>query len=446
MSIVGALPFTLTNGTTADATQVMADLNAIVNGVNANALPLAGGTMTGPLTLAADATSALQPTTLEQVTAAIAAGSSGLLLNRIINGDMNVSQRYAAAAKAITAADVYYLDGWLARRISAGSAAATVQQSGGQTLLPFVNSLAYTVTTGATAGATDIARVWQKIEGLNIYDAQFGQTTALPISITFEVNSSITGTFSVTVQNGAANRSYISTYTVATGGSWTTYTITVPGDVAGTWASDITAGLAVIFDLGSGSNFEGTAGAWAGTNTFRTAGSVKLSATTGASWQLGDVQVTVGSSGGAFNRRTYQQELALSQRYYFPMPGSLTSSGLGPTGFRGSTNTIVVPVPLPVPMRVAPTLVQSTIAWVSTPPAVSGNIAFYDIVAGGALSITGALTLSIPTTFAGTALSASTPSSVVMAAVAGTSFNGSSGDMGVLVLGSAVVLGFSAEM
>lgn len=39
--IVGALPVTLTNGTVADATQVMADLNWLVNQVNANAAPLA---------------------------------------------------------------------------------------------------------------------------------------------------------------------------------------------------------------------------------------------------------------------------------------------------------------------------------------------------------------------------------------------------------------------
>ena len=37
MSIISPLPNTLTNGTTADATQVMADLNQIVNNVNANA-------------------------------------------------------------------------------------------------------------------------------------------------------------------------------------------------------------------------------------------------------------------------------------------------------------------------------------------------------------------------------------------------------------------------
>ncbi|KVN55394.1 hypothetical protein WT13_23565 [Burkholderia anthina] len=40
MSIIGNLPNTLSNGTTADATQVMADFNYIVNQVNANAQPL----------------------------------------------------------------------------------------------------------------------------------------------------------------------------------------------------------------------------------------------------------------------------------------------------------------------------------------------------------------------------------------------------------------------
>ena len=37
MAIITALPVTLTNGTLADATQVMADFNQIVSNVNANA-------------------------------------------------------------------------------------------------------------------------------------------------------------------------------------------------------------------------------------------------------------------------------------------------------------------------------------------------------------------------------------------------------------------------
>jgi hypothetical protein len=46
MSIIGTLPDNLVNGTIADASQVMADLNFIVNQVNANANPI--GTLTAP--------------------------------------------------------------------------------------------------------------------------------------------------------------------------------------------------------------------------------------------------------------------------------------------------------------------------------------------------------------------------------------------------------------
>ena len=45
MPIIGTLPNTLTNGTTADATAVMSDLNFIVSEVNANAATLAGAAL-----------------------------------------------------------------------------------------------------------------------------------------------------------------------------------------------------------------------------------------------------------------------------------------------------------------------------------------------------------------------------------------------------------------
>lgn len=62
--IIGALPNTLTNGTTADATQVMADLNWIVNQVNANAVPTANVAFTNQnnsFTVAQSGTAASAP-------------------------------------------------------------------------------------------------------------------------------------------------------------------------------------------------------------------------------------------------------------------------------------------------------------------------------------------------------------------------------------------------
>jgi hypothetical protein len=46
MPIIGSLPYNLQDGTTGDASQVTANMNAIVNGVNANANPF--GTLAAP--------------------------------------------------------------------------------------------------------------------------------------------------------------------------------------------------------------------------------------------------------------------------------------------------------------------------------------------------------------------------------------------------------------
>ena len=55
MTIVGALPYTLTNGVTADASRVMANYNYIVSQVNANAAPTTAPTITGEVLAAGTA-------------------------------------------------------------------------------------------------------------------------------------------------------------------------------------------------------------------------------------------------------------------------------------------------------------------------------------------------------------------------------------------------------
>jgi len=55
MSIVGSLPNSLSNGTTADGSQVLGNDQYIANQVNANALALSGGALTGPLSSSSSA-------------------------------------------------------------------------------------------------------------------------------------------------------------------------------------------------------------------------------------------------------------------------------------------------------------------------------------------------------------------------------------------------------
>lgn len=67
MAIIGSLPYTLVNGTTADATQVMADFNWISSQVNANGVPATGpATITGNLSVSGSVNAASGLTTTLQ--------------------------------------------------------------------------------------------------------------------------------------------------------------------------------------------------------------------------------------------------------------------------------------------------------------------------------------------------------------------------------------------
>ena len=88
--------------------------------------------------------------------------------NRIINGDMRIDQRNAGASLAIDGNNVYTLDRWGAQDATDG--AFTVQQDSSAPA-GFTKSLKATVTTAdASLGATQVAQIYQYVEGFNFAD------------------------------------------------------------------------------------------------------------------------------------------------------------------------------------------------------------------------------------------------------------------------------------
>lgn len=236
--------------------------------------------------------------------------------NRIINGDMRIDQRNNGASVANSGN--YNLDRWADGKVGSGIYSAqrsTVAPSG------FTNSFLHTVATAVTPAATDVYQFYQVIEGFNTADLGFGAAGASTITVSFWVRSSIAGTYGMSVGNGALNRSYVQTYAISTANTWEYKTITIPGDTTGTWPTDNTAGMILIFDQGSGSNANGAAGAWQAGIFRRTSGCVNLIATAGATWQVTGVQLERGPVATPFERRSYGQELALCQRYYEVLTG-----------------------------------------------------------------------------------------------------------------------------
>lgn len=234
----------------------------------------------------------------------------GPFTNRIINGDMRIDQRNAGAAQAST---TYGLDRWYQEWSSTGVTLSFQQVTDAPTA--FTNSLKVTVSTG-NVSFTNSAAISQAIEGFNCSDFNFGTASARPITISFWVKSSITGSFGGVLRNGDFAQTYPFAYTINYANTWEYKTVTIPGSTTGTWSKNNTGGLWLFFGLGAVAGRKATANVWAPSIARQPNGTVDLIATTGATWQVTGVQLEAGSVATPFERRSYGTELALCQRYY----------------------------------------------------------------------------------------------------------------------------------
>ena len=283
--------------------------------------------------------------------------------NRIINGDMRVSQRFGATSTGTVSGGAYTLDRWLALVVG-GTANLSFQQT---TTAPsgFYNSLAVTVGTGVTPAGTDERSLAQRIEGLNVADLAWGTANAKPVTVSFWVRSSVAGTFGFTVSNAGFNRTFVQSYVINSADTWEHKTITISGDTSGTWYKDTGQGIALYWDLGVGTTYSGTASSsWQAAGYEGLTGGTKLSATSGATFYITGVQLEKGSTATSFDYRPYGTELALCQRYYcktFSMsvvPGNnVASEGAFMLGSISSGNyEPSVTWRYPVEMRAAPSI------------------------------------------------------------------------------------------
>jgi hypothetical protein len=276
--------------------------------------------------------------------------------NRIINGAMVIDQRNAGAS--VTASTgTYTLDRW--RAYSSQASKFTVQQNAGSVTPPvgFTNYLGVTSSSAYSSGASDLFIMQQLIEGFNTADLGWGTANAKTVTLSFWVRSSLTGTFSGTFMNSAANRSYPFTYTINSANTWEFETITVAGDTTGTWVGATNGiGIRLNWNLGSGSSNLGTAGAWAGSELYGSTGSVSVVGTNGATFYITGVQFEVGSTATSFDYRPYTTELQLCQRYLPAFNAtSVDSTGALAMGAFFSGTQAVVAIAFPVQTRVAPT-------------------------------------------------------------------------------------------
>jgi hypothetical protein len=278
-----------------------------------------------------------------------AAASPYVLKNRIINGAMVIDQRNAGASVTVTTVN-YSVDRWFGE--GSQSSKFTVQQNAGSITPPvgFSNYLGATSSATTSLGSTDYFILQQRIEGFNTADLGYGTANAKTVTLSFQVYSSLTGTFGGAFLNNANNRSYPFSYTISSANTWTTISITIAGDTTGTWVGATNGiGLKVIFSLGTGSTYSGTAGAWSGSLLLSATGATSVVGTSGATFYITGVQLEIGTSATPFERRLYNQELDNCKRYYQAY-GNLEGTGIGQ-----NTTAAIFYYSLSPTMRSAPT-------------------------------------------------------------------------------------------
>jgi len=276
--------------------------------------------------------------------------------NRIINGGMTIDQRNAGASSTPTASAYYSCDRW--QSVITQTSKFSIQQNAGAITPPvgFTNYLGVTSLSAYSVLTGDTFLVNQLIEGFNVSDLGWGTANAATVTLSFWARSSLTGSFGGSLVNGAANRSYLFSYTVSAANTWEYKTITVSGDTSGTWLTTNGIGMYVRFGLGSGATYSGTAGAWGAGNLVQPTGTVSVVGTSGATLYITGVQLEKGSTATPFEFRSIGDESNLCFRYY------QTYSNPPLRGVYASTSTASrCAMVLPVVMRATPTATVGTL-------------------------------------------------------------------------------------
>ena len=297
---------------------------------------------------------------------------TGVGRNMLINGEMVANQRSNGGQNVNSSTSKYPVDRWHSRG-EGGKNFTVAQIAGASQGLGVRHYMRAEVTAHGSVGSNDIFNFRQNIEGYNVQRINLGESTCNSMSLSFTVRSSLAGTHSGAIQNSAQNLSYPFTYTLAQN-AWTDVKITIPPITSGSFNETNGVGLRVVFDLGSGDNFRGTANQWNSGQDEGATGAVRLIENAGATWDITKVQLEEGTVCTSFEKKLYADVIRDCMRYYQVANSSIISPILN--------NSARIPIPiLPVEMR-------------GTPTPGTSNGYFVEFSAGTVRTITGFYSLS----------------------------------------------------
>ena len=281
--------------------------------------------------------------------------------NLVINGAMNINQRYGTSSHTIpdSTGGTYVLDRWAINEATDGSVSVNMDgdpaggNGAGYEVQEFTQAMQIACTgTDTSIGNTQNVHFFQNIEGYNTIGLKWGTAFASDVTLSFWVRSNAPGTYCVGLENNGTDRSCIKEYTINPGFSWQKVVLTFPGCSDGTWVKDNGCGIRLRFCLAVGDSYnDGVEGVWGTTDELSTGNQTNFMTSTNNRFFITGVQLERGRNATEFEHRPYGEEFALCQRYFQKIENS--SANASRTVMLGGYNTTRAfgAVPLSVPMR-----------------------------------------------------------------------------------------------
>jgi len=301
--------------------------------------------------------------TLDANGGALIGGQAAYARNLLYNGAMQVAQRSASVA-SITTSGYNTADRWQVVLSALGTWTQTVENDA-PTGSGFRKSLKMLCTTAdAAPAASDLASVDQVLEGQDVQRIAKGTASAQQLTLSFWVKANVTGTYVVQLLDNDNSRQVGASYSVSASATWEKKTVTFPADTTGVLDNDNAESLRVRYWLAGGSDYTGGSPlqtTWGAGTTARAAGQTNLAAATNNYWQVTGVQLEVGPAATPFEFKSFGQELAECQRYYYLAAQGISGANvvIG-VGANYSSTEVNWFMHFPTTMRALPTLTSTT--------------------------------------------------------------------------------------
>jgi len=299
---------------------------------------------------------------------------SGALSNRniVINGEMTVAQRgtsFSPGTSTITTLDRFKSGVGSSFNFDTTLTQSTDAPTG------FNNSLKVTPDSTQTPTGSQNGAIRYDIEAQDMQRFGYGSSDAKKITVSFYVKSNKTGTYTFQLLGYDGQGTCLIGYTIDSANTWERKSITFDPDTTNAFDNNVSLGVIMAWNLAGGPDDVLAPNTnWASSSTgFRiVSGQVNFMDSTANEWYLTGVQMEVGTEATPFEHRSFGQELALCQRYYFVNDPDAVVTYMASGAYTSHATTAIHVVNFPATMRAAPTVGSYTLSQVGSVTTAAG--------------------------------------------------------------------------